>query len=474
MAASLGRGTLYLMLAQGVFLASGYLVHAGLGRILGPQQYGTFGVVIALVTIFNLLLTSGFPLAASRYTAMHPRNLGGIKKAAEKILLPAAASVFLLYFSLADTIALMLGDRSLAPYIRISAFIIPIYAIFTLHTGLLNGLREYGKQAKSQLTYNTAKVAGVFTFVLLGYSVSGALAGFALAPLAGLIIARHYLGRLPPPDPFPPRRLLSFALPLIAFTVTLQALLSLDLLLVKRLISGEEVGYYTAAANLAKIPYIMLSALGAAVFPAIAGSGSSSRITLRYIRESFRYLLLLLLPATILLSAASRHVVSLFYSPRYLAAADPLSILVAGWGLFSLFSLLTTGINATGGVRATLLLTLPLLPLALFANLVLIPEYGMRGAAISTTITGAAGLLMVTAYLVFRYRALPFRLLSTLKITAAAAIMYAAAGVISSHAAYALLGYPLLLTLYLMLLHLTGELTEKDIRLVAIKTHRGR
>ncbi|MCK4965330.1 MAG: oligosaccharide flippase family protein, partial [Dehalococcoidia bacterium] len=57
----MGRGTLYLMVAAGVFLVSGYVIHFWLGRYLGPESYGLFGIVLALMTIADLLLISGWP-----------------------------------------------------------------------------------------------------------------------------------------------------------------------------------------------------------------------------------------------------------------------------------------------------------------------------------------------------------------------------------------------------------------------------
>ena len=50
----MGRGTLYLMIASAIFLVSSYVVHFGLGRHLGPEDYGLFGVVLALMTTINL------------------------------------------------------------------------------------------------------------------------------------------------------------------------------------------------------------------------------------------------------------------------------------------------------------------------------------------------------------------------------------------------------------------------------------
>jgi stage V sporulation protein B len=48
------HGTLYLMAAQAVFVASGYAIHVGLVRLLGPADYGIYVVVISLMTMVIL------------------------------------------------------------------------------------------------------------------------------------------------------------------------------------------------------------------------------------------------------------------------------------------------------------------------------------------------------------------------------------------------------------------------------------
>jgi O-antigen/teichoic acid export membrane protein len=59
------RGILYLVVAQVAFVASGYAVHSGPGRLLGHDGYGIFAVVISLMTIVNLVLVAGMPQAVS-------------------------------------------------------------------------------------------------------------------------------------------------------------------------------------------------------------------------------------------------------------------------------------------------------------------------------------------------------------------------------------------------------------------------
>jgi len=74
------HGTIYLMAAQAAFVASGYAIHVGLARLLGPSDYGIYAVVISLMTMVNLILTTGIPQAVSKYVAHDDGSAEEIKK----------------------------------------------------------------------------------------------------------------------------------------------------------------------------------------------------------------------------------------------------------------------------------------------------------------------------------------------------------------------------------------------------------
>jgi len=74
------HGTIYLMLAQVAFVASGYAIHIGLARLLGPSDYGIYAVVISLMTMVNLILTTGIPQAVSKYVAHEDGSAENVKK----------------------------------------------------------------------------------------------------------------------------------------------------------------------------------------------------------------------------------------------------------------------------------------------------------------------------------------------------------------------------------------------------------
>ena len=79
------KGLLYLMVSRIVWIASGFAIHVGLGRLLGPEQYGIFGVIISLISVTYLVLGNGIRQAVTKYIASDLRLAGVIKTTGLKI-----------------------------------------------------------------------------------------------------------------------------------------------------------------------------------------------------------------------------------------------------------------------------------------------------------------------------------------------------------------------------------------------------
>jgi stage V sporulation protein B len=465
---ALVRGTLYFMIVQLVFMASGYIIHAGLGRLLGPAAYGIFGVVISLMTLVNVLIVNGVPQAGSRFIAVANESVSAIKRVAVNLQVVLSLAVFAFYFLLSSVIAGMLGDASLSGYIRASAFVIPLYALNSLYVGFLNGLRLYGKQAVAMFVYSIAKVVGAVGLVLLGFAIYGAIAGYLLGPLIGLGIGWYYLRdtwKGSDMGIFLYRKIIYYALPLIIFSFALLFLISMDLYFVKRILSEDvQAGYYTAASTLSKLPYYIFTGLGVALFPVISRSIAMKDTvqTGKYIRGSMKYLVLFLLPTIFIISASSSSLIRLFYSSKYTPAANPLAILVIGLGAFTVFNILTTVINAAGSSRVPMIMTVALIPFAVVLNWFLISTYHLKGAAIATTITGLAGMVIASVYILKIFG--PFMdAVSFIKMLLASLITYTIALEVEVNGPFLILWYAILFGIYLSILVLVKELNINNL-----------
>ena len=421
-------GTIYLMFAQTAFVASGYAIHIGLARLLGPSEYGIYAVVISLMTMVNLILTTGIPQAVSKYVAHDDGSAEEIRNTALKMQLVFSLAIFSVYFLLAEQIALLLNDVSLTAYLRASSFIVPGYAVYSILVGYLNGLREYKKQAITAVSYSIFKATFILTMVLVGYAVMGAVVGFVFAPIAALLIAVYFTRRVKIGKQSPiltnskvpqiheivedtlnrtpsitVKHILDFAVPIALFSIATNLIMSIDLFFVKAYLTNYEAGIYSAASMIARVPFFLMGGLYGALFPAISNSTANSNIekTRKYISDSLRYSLMAMVPAVAIISYFSDELLTLVYSGEYAGGAQVLSILIFGLGFYSLFFLFTTILNGSGRPRDSLIMSVIVLGLDVVLNFLLVPEYGMIGAA---TATGGACLVgvMIAGFVLFR------------------------------------------------------------------------
>ena len=181
------RGSIYLIIASVIFITTGYIIHIGLARILGPANYGIYGVVISIMSIFNLILTSGFSQAVSKYISAG-ENSESVKRAALQFQAAFAVLAFIAFEMLADIFAISLGDITLAYYIRISGLTLLGYALYSVINGYFNGRKDFKKEAGMEITYSVSKLVFVGGLVMLGFSLTGVFIGFAVAPIVGFLM----------------------------------------------------------------------------------------------------------------------------------------------------------------------------------------------------------------------------------------------------------------------------------------------
>jgi len=105
------------------------------------------------------------------------------------------------------------------------------------------------------------------------------------------------------------------------------------------------------------------------------------------------------------LAIFSKRLILLTVGPEYVSAGPPLSIMTVGLVLILFNIPYSTGLIAGGFERQILAQAFASAVLSLFLNFILIPEYGMIGAAISFVLAEALGLVWILW--VYRHRILP-------------------------------------------------------------------
>jgi len=465
MKTTLKTGTIYLTLASFVFVGTGYIINIFLGRFLGPSLYGVYGIIISLITAINLTQTAGLPQAVSKYIAEDETKADMVLKSGLIIQVWSTLLVSVIFFLLAEPIAKLLKDISLVPYLQISAFVFPLYGIYSLYLNFYNGLHYFKKQALLGIIYALIKLLSVLVLAYI-FHIYGVIIGFIIAPLLAMLYGLHIPSKKL--NGFPIKKIVIFSLPLIGVAIFLNLLQSIDLFFVKALLHVNKLtGFYTANQNIAEIPFYGVISFASVLFPSISRHVSHNLIdeVKNIISKSLRFAVLIIIPSILMLSATSLQVIRLLYSSAYISGTGALSILTIGDGFFTLFVILATIISGAGSPWKSSLLAGAGVIMSCLLCLVLIPRFGISGAALATTV--ASFVVMVGAgVIVYRKFGVLFNFKSSCKIFSASLIIYTIAKLIVLPVILLPFFYVMLFGIYIVLLFLLKEITKEDMTLV--------
>lgn len=455
------NGGVYLTAASLVYMASGYLLSIWLARYLGPSEYGLYGVVISIMTLVNLIQTAGIPQALSKFISSEENNLNALLKKSLKIQIILSFFLSILLILMTPIISAFYQDSQIAYYVLLTALILPFYGIYSILIGYYNGLHDFYHQASLNINYSLAKI---FLVILLTYyyGLEGTIIGFVLAPLLSL------LSQIKPIKSAARSRvkvkagaLINFSVPLVIFTFLSTLILSLDLLLIKKLMNDDaSAGFYLAAQNISLIPYLGLSAFSQMALPTITKllRSTSEVVAAEKFDHTLRTMLILLIPIVTVIGASSDALVTLLYSVEYLPAARPLSLLVIAYGILALCILYANSINGTGRVRWPILTATIGVIISGILSVIFIPIYGLIGAAFAV-LTGGAVMLVLLHILLSRFLPIkvPFKVLSILLLVSIPT--YILISLLSNLGIlYTILSYCMALAIYSLALKLGGLL----------------
>jgi stage V sporulation protein B len=469
-----GRGTIYITAAKLWFIISGFALEFTLAALMTSDRYGVYKVVIGAVSIINAVIITGTYQTVSRYVSESETKADSVKAASLKLQVLIGGVAAGGFFLLAPITAGYLNDPGLAKYLRIAALITLSYSFYAVFTGYFNGQRKFLTQAALDMGYSTLKLSFIVLLVWLGYGVGGAVSGFAMAAAGVLLLSVLAAGWGRSTEPVRSRELVKFQSYLILFTLVLNLLQRIDLLLVKSLsspdptIASANAGYYGAATNLANITYQVIISVTFVVFPLVsrASFAEDRGQTQSYISNTVRYTLMIMAGVATLFSANASEALQAAYRPEYQAGTGALGIIAFGMLAFGLVHVLTTIITASGRPGVSLLIGFVTLGISAGLNSLLIPRYGIAGAAAATTIAMFIGAASCAGYLLAKFGAF-VRPVSVLRIGLAAGGLYAASILYSAGSRTFIAAELIALGVgYVVMLFALGELGREDIRLI--------
>jgi O-antigen/teichoic acid export membrane protein len=283
---------------------------------------------------------------------------------------------------------------------------IVLLALGQVLAGGLQGARRFSAVGLSRVAEIVVKVAvGLFLVAFVGLGFLGVVwALFVSAAVVVVLAAWALRDRLPGPGTLSGVRAFTSAGPMAVGTATFGMLGTLDVLLLPAIggahgVTLAVVAVYQAAAVLARAPFLLGKGISDAVFPFIAKARTTAEAH-RWFLAGFRWLPLAIIPAQLTLLISPGALLGLMFPADYADGADLVRIITIGTTGAIAIDMLLKALYARGRATTVAVRMPGVVVVQLIGMLVLVPELGAIGAAISYAAANWIGAgLLAMAYL---------------------------------------------------------------------------
>lgn len=397
-----GLGSLVLRLSSTALV---FLLTILLARSLGPEGYGVYAFVFALVSLFAIPAQLGLPQLIVRETAQAQAaeqwgQMRGLWRWSTLAMCLLSSIVVALAFVGLWLFSDRLDDITLETLVA-GVALVPLIALGNLCGGALRGLGHVLMGQFPEDIFRVCLFFGLCLVVLVALpsqtlTAASAMALHTLAALTALGFGVWLLRRARPsklisqPTPVYAARTWTVSAWPLALTDGLGLLIwQLGILLLGLFSTAQTVGLYkvaVAVVTLVTFGFTVVKLIVMSYIARLYGEGDRVRLQ-RLVTHSARAILALAVPVTLALVLFGKPFLALALGPDYVSAYSALVVLAVGQLVYAVMGLAGVLLNMTGHERDTL----RCVAIAALANVVLslalIPRYQLVGAAVATALT---------------------------------------------------------------------------------------
>jgi len=371
-------------------LGVGFFVGVAISRYLGPEQFGSYSYVLALVTVFSVTSKIGLDNVIVRELAKGCEDsnyvlgssfllkiIGGVVSAAGMVACVyflrekdtqvfnfAVIGSFCLLFQAFDVISFLFQARS----DNKSIVIFRLYA-FVISTFIKLFLLYYKATVVwFVLIFSFENFLNYLSILYLYKKCSGIVGPWLISKS---MCKRFFVD--------------SYPLALSALVGVLY--LRLDQFMLESFSGVKELGIYVVAVKIAEIFYILPMAISTIAFPIIVKAQENETIYFEKLRKYYALMAFLGYIVAVPISIASKWLIINVYGNEYIDAAKVLSVLVWGGVFINLGIARTSYLLTANKTKKHFLINCIGFLVAFLMNYSLLPSYGAFGAAISSCVS---------------------------------------------------------------------------------------
>ncbi len=483
------KGSFIILIGTIIFRIGGYLYRVLMQYLLGVEGYGILSLVIPFQWILILIAVAGLPPAVAKYVSEYLAKddkfmVRQVIITSLKIMLVMSIIFTALFFFIARPLANYLNcGPEVVILFQVVSFIAPFSVILGLFRGVFQGYQRMTDIMITRIVEQIFMISLAVVFILTGFYVLGAvigsIMGFAIAALSAVLIFRKYiwdgLKNVKPPE-IPVneyklvKKLLIFSSPIIITGLAELTLFDTGTYIIKLFMDFSSVGYYNIASPIARLPLVISSSVAVALLPAAseALALNGSVLVKKYVIYSYRYLFIVLLPLCAIVIIFGQPIMYLLFPnapSAYNFAGTSMSILVIGMAFFSIYGISASVLQGAGKPYPAMFYLVIGTVSNLILTLLLVPIYGLNGAAIATMMASFIVMVLTTLKTIqVTGTQLPY--INLLKITLSSFLLAFCLLFIPKTILGFLIAILLLPVIYILLLGFTRALETRDILLL--------
>lgn len=371
-----------------------YALNIYLARVLGVNLFGRWSFFYSILSIIFLLSYFGINSSSKKYVAEHNKSeeLPSVIRGAFSARFIFSFSSALLLFIFSEPIANVIGRPELTSLLTLSAPLVFLSGGVEFLKDVFVGLHRNKFNFVINLLEYGLKLFLVWFFFLFSIGLSSIINSFNISLFITLVASsliiylnyfrrgnsnnnRHYF-----------KKIVRYSLPLFFISVGFWIATEIDTVMIGYLKSDFDVGIFSAAKQIVvKLPHIAV-AISMGALPVFARLDEDNWRKLKALfKKILIYNSIIFGVIVLIILVFSDYLMPLIYGTDFAASATPLKLLTPYLLMFS-FSIYFSDFLDYRGLATKRAINLSVaVILNIVLNYLLIPKYGVNGAAIATS-----------------------------------------------------------------------------------------
>lgn len=412
-------GSFFALMARVVATGLTMVTSIIIARLYGAEAMGVLAMINSVVTLVTIFTVMGTGMSILRlipeHTTKHSVTSAFLiyRKTQYLVVTISVVTGTLFFFGsemMADNV---FSKLYLTSFFALSAWFIVFKSLMDLNTQAVRGLRLIKTFAIMQVLPSVAMLVtlliATFFFRNPGNPVYAQFSAWTITAVAGaLIMDRSFKNRMRPEDPvlpMPIKDIASLSLPML-MTASMHFFIGqIGVIMLGMFRSESEVGYYSVAVKLATLTAFVLQAINSMAAPKFSELYHSDRIDelFHVARKSTKLIFWTTTPILLFLVFLGRPVLGLLFGNEFMLAYPAMVLLVIGQFVSSISGSTSFFMNMTGHQDILRNIVFAAAVITVILSLILIPKFGMIGAAFAAMISLSYWNIHILLYIKYKY-----------------------------------------------------------------------